>query len=434
MLQVYLDESMTAEAVFSLSVRRLPARRPFLIACGLAAVLDYLEQVRFTNEDCAYLASLGMFSGRLLDWLAAFRFTGDVHAVPEGTPVFADEPILEIVAPLPQGQIVETFIMNQIHTQTLLASKAWCVTAAAAGRPVVDFGSRRAHGTDAALLAARACYIGGVSATSNVLAGRLYGVPLAGTMAHSYIQAHADEAAAFRAFTRAYPETVLLVDTYDTLEGIRRVIGLASELGSSFRVQAVRIDSGDLVALSRAARRELDRAGLQRVGIFASGGLDEESIARLVAAGAPIDGYGVGTNMVVSSDAPCLDIAYKLCQYAGRGQLKLSAGKPVLPGRKQVYRMSHHDGAGGDVIARAEEQHPGRPLLAPVMRAGRRLLPDDSSDCTAARERARREIAGLPESVRTIAGAGPPYPVTISPALSAYQRETRDRVSARRSG
>ncbi|HBP90581.1 MAG TPA: nicotinate phosphoribosyltransferase, partial [Nitrospiraceae bacterium] len=262
--------------VFTLFVRRLPVRRNFLLACGVDTVLDYLETIRFSEEDLAYLDSLRQFSSRFLSWLRDFRFTGEVYAVPEGTPVFANEPILEIVAPLPQAQIVETFIMNQIHVQTVLASKAQRVVAAAEGRPVIDFGPRRMHGIDAALKAARAFWIGGVAATSNVLAGKLYGVPVAGTMAHSYIQSHENEATAFRAFAQLYPETVLLVDTYDTLAGVKKVIDLARALGDDFKVKAVRLDSGDLLDLSRRARRLLDDAGLRDVEIFASGGLDED--------------------------------------------------------------------------------------------------------------------------------------------------------------
>jgi nicotinate phosphoribosyltransferase len=373
MLQAYLEEGMRDWAVFGLFVRRLPARRNFLLACGLDTVLHYLETLRFTEDDLAYLHSLGLFSDRFLSWLRAFRFTGEVRAAPEGAPLFADEPILEVAAPLPEAQLVETFIMNQVHLQTLLATKAWRVVTAAGGRPVVDFGARRIHGLDAALKGARAFSIGGVASTSNVLAGRRYGLPVAGTMAHSYVQAHDDEAEAFAAFARLYPDTVILVDTYDTLEAVRKVVALARSAGGAFEIKAIRLDSGDLLALSRGARALLDEAGLRHVGIFASGGLDEDRIAALVAADAPIDGFGVGTSMGVSSDVPDLDIAYKLCEYAGKGRLKLSTGKPVLPGRKQVFRLSEHGCDVGDVIARAEERLEGRPLLVPVMRDGERL-------------------------------------------------------------
>jgi nicotinate phosphoribosyltransferase len=428
MLQAYLEEDLTEEAVFSLFVRRLPKRRNFLLACGLGTVLDYLEALHFSDGDIAYLASLEKFSDRFLEWLRQFRFTGEVHAVAEGTPVFANEPILEVTAPLPQAQLVETFVMNQIHLQTVLASKAQRVVSAAQGRPVVDFGPRRMHGIDAALKAARAFHIAGVAATSNVLAGKQYGVPVAGTMAHSYIQAHGDEAAAFRAFASLYPDTVLLVDTYDTLAGVRKVIDLAGVLGDDFDIRAVRLDSGDLAQLAKQSRRLLDDAGLHTVEIFASGGLDEDEIARLLQSGAPIDGFGVGTRMGVSKDAPALDIAYKLCEYAGQGRLKLSTGKPVLPGRKQVFRVCEGAHAVRDVIARVGQELPGRPLLMPVMRGGKRLAAA-AVDLDGARDHARKEIARLPDRISAITPADPPYPVEVSPALSAYQRQVGKEVA-----
>jgi nicotinate phosphoribosyltransferase len=421
MLQAYFEEEMLEDAVFSLFVRRLPQRRNYLVACGLDDVLDYLEQLHFSEDDVAYLASLGYFNDRFLDWLRDFRFTGSVHAVAEGTPVFANEPILEVTAPLPQGQLIETFAMNQVHVQTVLASKASRVAIAARGRGVIDFGARRMHGIDAALKAARAFYVGGIAATSNVLAGGRYGVPLAGTMAHSYIQAHHDEAEAFAAFARIYPETILLVDTYDTLAGVRKVIELAGVLGDSFKIRGVRLDSGDLAVLSRETRRLLDDAGLERLEIFASGGLDEDAIDRLLAAGAPIDGFGVGTSMGVSNDAPALDIAYKLTEYAGKGRLKLSPGKPILPGRKQIFR-----GADGDVIARADEDLPGRPLLAEVIRSGRRVeAPVPLDDI---RAHAQEAIARLPAAVRGMAPAEVPYPVRVSAALSTLQSDIADEL------
>ena len=419
MLEAYLDERMNETAVFSLSVRRLPAERNFLLACGLDTVLSYLETLRFEDDDIAYLASLGRFSRRFLDWLRAFRFTGDVYAVPEGTPIFANEPILEVIAPIAQGQLIETLVMNQIHLQTVLASKAARVVAAARGRPVIDFGPRRMHGIDAALKAARAFFVGGVAATSNVLAGKRYGVPVAGTMAHSYVQAHDDEAAAFRAFARLYPETVILVDTYDTLAGVRKVIELVRGSGGDIRIGAIRLDSGDLAALSREARRLLDEAGLHSVRIFASGGLDEQAIAAMLASGAPIDSFGVGTKMGVSSDAPDLDIAYKLTEYAGKGRLKLSTGKPILPGRKQVFRVEAEGRALRDVIGRWTESLPGRPLLRAVMRNGARL-PAGGEALDEARKRAQREMASLPPRLRAIEPSDPPYPVEVSEALLHY--------------
>ncbi len=431
MAQAYFEEAMTENAVFSLFVRRLPARRNFLLACGLASVLDYLQSLRFHNDDLAYLASLGKFSDLFLDRLRDFRFTGEVYAVPEGTPVFANEPILEIVAPLPQAQLVETFVMNQIHVQTVLASKAQRVVTAADGRPVIDFGSRRMHGIDAALKAARAFYIGGVAATSNVLAGREYGAPVAGTMGHSYIQAHENETEAFRVFARRYPGTVLLVDTYDTLAGVRKVIELTNTLGEGFKISAVRLDSGDLLALSKEVRRLLDQAGLGKIEIFVSGGLDEDKIAQLVASGAPINGFGVGTSMGVSKDAPDLDIAYKLSEYAGKGRLKLSAAKPILPGRKQVFRINEKGCDVRDVIACADEALSGRPLLEAVMRNGERLAAG-RVDLKSARAHAEQQTSLLPEHIRAVQAADPPYPVEVSNKLSVLQQnltnEIRDRL------
>jgi len=427
MAQVYLEEELTAEAVFSLFVRRLPKRRNYLLACGLDTVLDYLQTLRFHEDDLTYLASLGKFSDSFLDWLRDFRFNGTVYAVPEGTPVFANEPILEIAAPLPQAQLVETLVMNQIQLQTMLISKAQRVVTAAKGRPVIDFGTRRTHGIDAALKAARAFYIGGVAATSNVLAGKTYSIPVAGTMAHSYIQVYEDEAAAFRTFAQRYPGTTLLVDTYDTVEGVRKVIELTQTLGADFKVGAVRLDSGDLLALSIETRALLDQAGLDSIEIFASGGLDEDAVEYLVSAKAPIDGFGVGTSMGVSADAPDLDIVYKLCEYAGSGRLKLSANKPILSGRKQIFRLSEAGRYARDVIARADEVLPGQPLLEIVMRNGERL-PASYVDIEAARIYAREQTALLPEPIRALAPATPPYPVEVSQALSVYQKEIEDRM------
>ncbi len=427
MLQAYFEEEMMEDAVFSLFVRRLPARRNFLMACGLDTVLDYLETLQFNDENISYLQSLGKFSERFLDWLRDFRFTGEVRAVPEGTPVFANEPILEVAAPLPQAQLVETFVMNQIHMQTVLASKAQRVVSAARGRPVIDFGPRRMHGIDAALKAARAFYISGVAATSNVLAGKRYCVPVAGTMAHSYIQAHEDETEALRAFAELYPQTVLLVDTYDTIAGIHKVVELSKTLGKNFQVSAVRLDSGDLLALSREARRVLDTAGLKKVDIFASGGLDEDSVAELLASNAPINGFGVGTGMGVSIDAPALDIAYKLCEYAGRGRLKLSAGKPVLPGPKQIFRVEENGQAFRDTIARADENLPGRPLLKTVMRDGTRL-PAGMVDLEAIRRYAQEQVARLPKPITAIAAADTPYQVEVSVKLAKLQGEIEQEV------
>jgi nicotinate phosphoribosyltransferase len=418
MLQAYFELGLREEAVFDLFVRRLPAGRNFLVACGLDDVLHYLETLSFGERGLDYLASLGTFSRGFLDELASFRFEGDVYAVPEGTPVFADEPILQIVAPLPQAQLVETFALNQVSFQTLIASKAARVVAAAAGRRVVEFGLRREHGTDAGMKAARACFVAGVGATSNVLAGQAYGIPVVGTMAHSFIKAHDSELEAFRAWTSVFPDSVLLVDTYDTPEGVRNVIRLARERGDDFAVRAVRLDSGDLAGLALGARRLLDAAGLEGVEIFASGSLDEHIVADLVAAGAPITGFGVGTRLGVSADHPSLDTAYKLSGYAGRARMKLSTGKANLPGRKQVYRVESGSPAQAahDVIALHDEPIEGRGLLVKVMEAGRRL-PAGQADLASISEHARTEVARLPNALRTLAAADPAYPVRLSAGL-----------------
>jgi nicotinate phosphoribosyltransferase len=431
MADAYLAEGMEEEAAFSLFVRRLPARRNFLLACGLEDALAWLETVRFSPEALAWLESQERFSRRLLDWLERFRFHGEVYAVPEGTPLFAGEPLLEVVGPLPEAQLVETYLLNQVHLQTLVASKAVRVVEAAGGRPVVDFGVRRMHGVDAGVKGARAEYVAGVESTSNLLAGWRYGLPVAGTMAHSYVQAHDDQLEAFRAYARRFPETVLLVDTYDTLEGVRDVVRLAREWGPAFRVRAVRLDSGDLVALAHAARRELDAAGLQRVRLFASGGLDEDEVARLLAHGAPLDGFGVGTAMGVSADAPSLDMAYKLVMYAGRGRLKLSTAKVLLPERKQVFRQEEDGVARRDTLALHDEALPGRPLLRKVMEGGRRLA-GATPELKAVRAHAREELARLPPRLRRLEHAEPPYPVEVSAALAEAHARTVAALAARR--
>ena len=417
MLQAYFEERMNEVAVFSLFARRLPERRNYLLASGLDDVLAFLETLRFDQAALAYLDSLGRFTERFLRHLEQLTFTGDVYAVPEGTPLFANEPFVEIEAPIAEAQLVESYVMNQIHLQTVLASKAARVVEAAQGRQIVDFGFRRMHGTDAGLKGARAFHVAGVDATSNVAAGQAYGLRVAGTLAHSYIQAHDDEYAAFRAFARLYPDTVLLVDTYDTLEGVRKVIDLARELGPAFRISAVRLDSGDLGDLATKARGMLDEAGLRQVTIFASGGLNEDEVARLVRAGAPIDGFGVGTDMGVSRDAPSLDIAYKLVEYGGRPRMKLSTGKVLLPGRKQVFRVERDGVADHDVLGRRDDAPSGRPLLQRVMAGGQRCAAGRVT-LDEARAHARNELGRLPPRVRGLEPANPPYAVNLSAALS----------------
>lgn len=421
MLRAYFQLGMMERATFSLFVRKLPASRNFLLACGIGELLNAIRSFRYDEAQLRYLASLGSFPDDFLQWLSRFRFTGDVHALPEGTPFFANEPILEVVAPIAEAQVLETLILNRIGLATMLASKAARIVAAAGGRTVVDFGARRAQGRDAAKQGAHAFYIAGVAATSNLEAGEAYGIPVAGTMAHSFVEACASEAQAFEAYASIFPETTLLVDTYDTLEGVTKVIALANSLGENFKVRAIRLDSGNLDWLARRARRMLDEAGLERVQIFASGGLDERTIHDLTAAGAPIDAFGVGTEMAVSSDAPALDIAYKLTEYAGRGRMKLSSGKRSLPGRKQVFRRFRNGTATSDVIALHDETLAGVPLLRPVMRNG--ALLGESIPLPQIRAHAQEAMNALPPDFRSLAPLPAPYPVTISMRLAEHERE-----------
>jgi nicotinate phosphoribosyltransferase len=416
--ELTMGESYVAEglaerqATFSLFFRTLPAGWGYALASGLEGALAYLEELRFTDDDLAYLEGTGLFREPFLDRLRSFRFGGSVRALREGTAAFPNEPLLEVTGPLLEAQLVETVLLNGIHLHTLVASKAARSVEAAQGRLLVDFALRRTHGGEAGLAVARASYLAGFDATSNVLAGRLYGIPTAGTMAHSYVEAFGDELEAFRAFARAYPDdAILLVDTYDTLEGTRRAAEVAGELAAGdHRLRGVRLDSGDLAALSRGARAILDEAGFEDAMVFASGGLDEHAIAELVAADAPIGGFGVGTKMGVSADAPFLDVAYKLVELDGRPVLKLSTGKASLPGRKQVWRVAGEF----DTIGLADEGCEGEPLLREVMRDGRTTW---TEPLDAMRERARRERASLPGPVRALAGAR--YEVRVDPALEA---------------
>jgi nicotinate phosphoribosyltransferase len=417
----YLRRGMTGSATFSLFVRELPPSRGFLVAAGLADGLRLLERFEFDDADLAYLSGQG-FDADTLDAFRSLRFTGDVWAVPEGHVVFADEPLLEVTAPLPEAQLVETVLVNQITYQTALATKAARCTLAADGRAaLVDFSLRRTHGIEAGMAAARAGAIAGFAGTSNVEAARRLGITPVGTMAHSYVQAFEHERDAFVAFAEDFPDrTTFLVDTYDTIEGVRTALGVADELGLHGRL-GVRIDSGDLLALSLEARRMLDAAGHPDVTIVASGGLDEHDVARLLDAGAPIDLFGVGTRVGTSGDAPSLDSAYKLVEYEGRPLLKLSPGKATRPGAKQVHRGAL---AAGDVLAtRAEPGPPGTaPLLVPVMAEGRRLAPDEP--VTVLRDRLASDLAALPEAARGLVAPTPP-PVQVSAALDALTREAR---------
>lgn len=429
MAQSYFDEGMTAPATFSLFARHLPAGWGYFVAAGLDDVLAYLAAFAFEDADLAYLATTGLFSEPFLQYLGRLRFTGAVRALPEGTACFPDEPLVEVTAPMIEAQLVETMIVNQVHLQTIIASKAARCVEAARGRRLVDFSLRRTHGTDAGLKVARCAYLAGFDATSNVLAGRRYGVPIAGTMAHSYVQAFEDELAAFRTYARAYPDAcILLIDTYDTIEGVQRAAVVGRELAAAgHRLRGVRLDSGDLIGLSFEVRQILDAAGLTDTTIFASGSLDEHVLAEAVRRQAPIDGFGVGSRLGVSADAPYLDMAYKLVAYAGRPTLKLSASKATWPGAKQVWRARRADGSVEDTLGLADEAGPagGEPLLVEAMRDGRRLLDEP---LVTIRERARREREALPAAWRAL-DAGSTTRPRVSRALERLRTEVVERLA-----
>lgn len=417
MMQAYREQDMLDTAVFELYFRNLPARRNFLVAAGLESALEFLENLRFTDAELAWVARQGSFSRSFVNYLAELRFTGDVYAVPEGVAIFPDEPILQVVAPLPQAQLVESRLINILHFQTLIASKAVRSVIAARGKLLVDFGMRRAHGSEAAIYAARASYIAGFSGTATILAGSMFDIPVYGTMAHSFIEAHMKEEDAFNHFARSFPgRVVLLIDTYDTEEGARKVVALAPQLAvDGITVSGVRLDSGNLEEHARNVRSILDEGGLKDTTIFVSSGIDEDGIQALLDAGAPIDGFGVGTRMDTSADVPYVDCAYKLQEYAGRPCRKLSEGKATWPGRKQVYRR--HGGSGeliSDLVTLKDDRQEGTPLLQRVMRGGLRLSPPMSTESV--RDRTSREMSCLPDQLRSLDPA-PPYAVEIAPAL-----------------
>src|ERR1700689_2525413 len=414
--QAYLEHGETATAVFEFFVRNLPARRGFLLAAGLEQTLDFLENLRFGADEIAWLKDTGRFGDDLLDYLAGFRFSGDVHAMPEGTVFFANEPIVRVTAPMPQAQLAESRLINILHFQTLIASKAARMMFAAPGKTIVDFGMRRAHGAEAGVMAARASYIAGFAGTATVLAGKEFGIPIFGTMAHSFVEAFDDETAAFAAFAQSRPDNlVFLIDTYDIEAAAHKVVALAPRLkANGITIRGVRLDSGDLAVLSRKVRRILDAGGLKGGTIFASGGLDEDRLAALTKDAAPIDGFGVGTSLTTSSDVPTLDCVYKLQEYAGLPRRKRSENKATWPGRKQVWRRYGADGRmSGDLIsldapsqsylpasgegffdspppARGGQGVGGEPLIELVMQAGRRLRQKPSLD--EIRLRVRREL------------------------------------------
>lgn len=431
MAQAYWHSGHTATATFSLYFRTLPASRGYQVFAGLEDALDFLEGLAFGPDDLGYLESRGDFTPEFLDFLADLRFTGSVRAMAEGTPCFPEEPVMEVTGPVIEAQLVETYLLNQVNLQTALATKASRVVGAARGRSVVDFAARRVHGTDAALKMARVGFLAGFDGTSNVEAAQRYGIPAAGTMAHSFVTSFESEIEAFRAFVRAFPHSAtLLVDTYDTLDGVRAAVTVAHEAAATGgRVAAIRLDSGDLNHLAHAARALLDGAGLTGVKIVASGGLDEHSVDRLVAGGAPIDVFGVGTAVGTSADAPATDCVYKMVEYDGRPVAKLSADKGNLPGPKQVYRRTNADADerryGGDSMCRSDEPAPDdrawTPLIREVMVAGSRIA--ESPSLPALRGRFDDEISGLPDDVKRLTRPST-YPVAVSAKLRALADAT----------
>lgn len=428
MVESYLLHDRLGPATFSLFSRPTP-ERPWLVSAGLDRVLEVVDDFRFGDDELAYLSGQDT-PGEVLDWLAEFRFEGEIWAVPDGTLVLGEEPLLEVTAPLPVAQLLETVLMNAVHYDTLVATKAARCVLAAEGRPVVDFGFRRAHGLEAGNRAARAAWLGGCAATSNVEAGRRYGIPITGTMAHSFIQSFDHEVDAYRAFARDHPgNATLLVDTYEVEQGIDNAIAVAQELAEEgIGIPAIRIDSEPLDELSRHARSRLDEAGLEDVRILVSGGLDEFAIAELVTDDAPVDGFGVGSALVTSGDKPALDVAYKLVEYAGRGRAKYSPGKRFLPGAKQVFRSG---GPEADVLERRDAVAEGRPLLQQVWKGTEAV---HEPELEAARERVAAQLEDLPERWREPRWEGEPPTPRIGPELDTHAEQVRKAELGPRSG
>ena len=434
MAATYFQEGMFEPATFSLFIRDYPPDRGYFISAGLEEVLSYLESFEFRQEDLDYLKTTGLFSSEFLHYLHTLRFSGKVQAITEGRLFFKDEPVLEVTAPIIQAQIVESFLINVINLEVLLTTKASRCVHAAQGRGLIDFSLRRTQGPDAGLRVARCGYIAGMDGTSNVLAGKHYDIPVSGTMAHSFVTSFADEIDAFRAFANTFPQnTVLLIDTYDTLAGAEKAVQIAREMADQGQqLRGVRLDSGNMSELSRQVRSLFDREGFPEVRIFASGGFDEFKISDAIDQGALIDAFGVGTKMGVSADAPYSDIAYKLVKYAGHPVLKLSSGKKTLVDEKQVFRTYDPQGHPlRDTIALRREDCEGEPLLQEVMVSGRRLFqPEPLQDI---RDRCRLEVEQLGEAYKALRDPCI-YPVELSPELQELQAEVVHEVRERELG
>lgn len=410
MAQSYLENGKTKPAVFSLFVRDLPKNRNFLVSAGLETLVERVRNFRFEEEDLAYLESLKRFSKDFLSYLESYKFSGDIYAIPEGRIIFENEPLIQIEASLPEAQILETLVINTIHFQTLIASKAARSRLACGGKPLVDFGLRRAHGVEAGEYAARAAYIAGVGGTSNLKAGKKFGIPVVGTMAHSYVMVFDSEEEAFKSFAKSFPENaIFLIDTYDTVEAARKVVKLVKE---GVPALAVRIDSGDLAGLSKAVRRILDEAGLDRVKIIASGGLDEYDVKRLLEEGAPIDFFAVGTKLVTSADSPYLDMAYKLVEYGGEPKVKLSPGKASFPYKRQIVRYYNGDGVmDHDESLRYGEKAGGEELVVKVVEGGKTVYKFPSLN--EIRDTFLKDAGRLPERLKGLEKAEKAYEVVI---------------------
>ncbi len=425
----YLEQNMSAPATFSLFIRAYPSNRNFFVAAGVEELLGFLENFRFQKEDLDYLDTLGIFKPEFLDYLGNMKFTGQVRAMPEGTIFFKDEPVLEVTAPIIEAQLVETLVINMINLSTMVATKAARCVNAARGRRLVDFALRRTQGIDAGLKVARSSFLAGFIGTSNVLAGKIYGIPVFGTMAHSYITSFPSEIEAFRAFAETFPQnTVLLVDTFDPIAGTKHAVKVAKELAEKGnQLRGVRLDSGDLVELSIKVREILDENGLRDVQIFASGGFDEFKIADVLNRGAKIDAFGVGTKMGVSADAPYFDMAYKLVQYDGRPVMKLSTGKVTYVGAKQVFRFFDPDGfIDHDTLGLKGENYPSaQTLLQTFMVSGKRVREPD--DLQAVKMRFEKEFKRLPQQLKTL-DAEKKLRVEISEELEKLQQEVKQQI------
>lgn len=430
MAACYFDHGMSEEATFSLFIRDYPPARRYFVSAGLDEVLHYLAELRFDAEELDYLEKTGLFKPAFLSHLEKFRFSGDVYALPEGRLFFVNEPVLEVTAPIIEAQVVETFIINAVNLQVMIATKASRCVQAAGGRTLVDFSLRRTQGTDAGLKAARASYIGGFIGTSNVLAGKTYGLPVYGTMAHSFVTSFEKEIDAFRAFARTFPEnTVLLVDTYDTIVGTHKAVEVGREMAEEGKtLKGVRLDSGDIPSLSREVRRILRESGFDETTIFASGAFDEYKIQEAIEQGAEIDSFGVGTKMGVSADASYLDMAYKLVSYGGHPVLKLSPGKMSLTSAKQVFRFLADEGEmEKDLIGlRGERLQGGEPLLRKVMDRGRITRPSPS--LPEIQGTFREELGRLGDTYKKIKDEADYYPVELSPRLESLQKDMIARV------